>query len=545
MQQTIVSVVLPALPDQVAAFHDAILKLRDTLAADMNGALPGDTSEFAGLRGRLPTLHFMSMLLFDPDAGVPKGDTPAAPLFVLEANVDGAAGPFWAALEDQIGDKLRDLLRYCAPPRGRFDDMFKAVTADGSRQPIAPLLERQSVTPAASHIGYRGLSRDRILCHDKLFRAMVKKIPPCDAKQPADQQLPADVLAAGPSAIHAWLREKLLPDFPYLNEPWQPGISFDEESRDRYGLWGFVAVSFAAALLPWLLLADVLGAFTHHGVADTAVIALLVGAICMFQLQDIGDLLTLAGKPAWRNAWWIIAIGLVVGALIAMWGHAGIAVSGLLFLIGGPVASVLILLALLRRRERSEPAPPDSLPDPAKVRALQDWEDMHISGSDHMGSVVIIKPGLLRGFLIRFGMRALDLALRVIATDGYLGSMRTIHFAHWGVVDDGRRLLFLSNFDGSWESYLDDFIEKAHAGLTLAWANCIGFPPAEYISLKGASEGRKFKAWARCSMAPSRMWYAAYPNITVNQIWRQARIAQGLCARNLTGKKADAWVKDL
>ena len=32
-------------------------------------------------------------------------------------------------------------------------------------------------------------------------------------------------------------------------------------------------------------------------------------------------------------------------------------------------------------------------------------------------------------------------------------------------------LLFLSNYGGSWESYLEDFITKAHTGLTGVWSN--------------------------------------------------------------------------
>ena len=142
-------------------------------------------------------------------------------------------------------------------------------------------------------------------------------------------------------------------------------------------------------------------------------------------------------------------------------------------------------------------------------------------------------------------MRALTLAVRVVSTDGYLGSMRTIHFAHWAIVDGGRRLLFFSNFDGSWESYLDDFIEKAHAGLTLAWGNCLGFPPPEYLSLGGATQGRKFKAWARCSMTPSRFWYAAYPSLTVNQIVRQQAVALGLSEPSLSADAATAWARNL
>lgn len=526
MQQTIVSVVLPVPPEQVDALHAAILALRETLG--------GDSDDFAVLRANLPTLHFMSILLFDPDAGVPKGDIPANPLFVLEANVDGTPGPFWTALEALIGEEIRALLRLCAPPRGRFDTMFKAVTAPLSRAPIAPLLDRQSVFPAASHAGARGLSRNRILRQNAMFAAAEKLLPP-----------PPDVLASGAAAIHAWLRPQLMADFPWLDEPWTPGITVEDHSGDKNRLLIFAVLALIAAFLPWLLLADLLGVVVRHPVADTVASALLIGAVCLTQLHDIGDLATLAGRKPLPDAWWMLAAGLLVAAVLVFFGLGGKLLAALLFLVGIPVASVLLLLASLRRRERADPLPPDSLPDPAAVRALQDWEDLHVAGADHMGSVVIIKPGLFRAFLLRFGMRALNLAVRYIATDGYLGSMRTIHFAHWGIVDDGRRLLFLSNFDGSWESYLDDFIEKAHAGLTLAWGNCLGFPPARYLTLDGATQGRKFKAWARCSMTPSRLWYAAYPNLTVNQIWRQSRVAQGLSAKSLPPDKAAAWARDL
>jgi hypothetical protein len=334
-------------------------------------------------------------------------------------------------------------------------------------------------------------------------------------------------------------------DFPWLDEPWTPGITIEEHTKDQNRLVIFAVLTLVAAFVPWVVLADLLGVFMHRPGEATVAITLLVGAACMTQLHDIGDLLTLAGRKPQPDAWWMLAAGLLLAAVLVFFGIGGKLLSGLLFLVAFPLASVLLLLAALRRRERADPVPPDAVPDPAAVRALQDWEDVHVAGADHMGSLVIIKPGLFRAFLLRFGMRALNLAVRYIATDGYLGSMRTIHFAHWGIVDGGSRLLFLSNFDGSWESYLDDFIEKAHAGLTLAWGNCLGFPPARYLTLDGATQGRKFKAWARCSMTPSRLWYAAYPNLTVNQIWRQTRVAQGLCAKSLPPDKAATWAKDL
>ena len=59
----------------------------------------------------------------------------------------------------------------------------------------------------------------------------------------------------------------------------------------------------------------------------------------------------------------------------------------------------------------------------------------------------------------------------------------TIHFARWVLIDNNKHMMFFSNFDLSWESYLDDFIEKAHGGLTLAWGSGVGFPATRYHSL--------------------------------------------------------------
>ena len=96
---------------------------------------------------------------------------------------------------------------------------------------------------------------------------------------------------------------------------------------------------------------------------------------------------------------------------------------------------------------------------------------------NHMGSIVLIKPGILRSdHHPRRALRARPAPARDGDANGYLGSMRTVHFAHWAFLNNSSRLLFFSNFDHSWGSYLDDFIEKAHAGLTLAWGCGVGFP---------------------------------------------------------------------
>jgi hypothetical protein len=204
------------------------------------------------------------------------------------------------------------------------------------------------------------------------------------------------------------------------------------------------------------------------------------------------------------------------------------------------IPAIFLWLRWLERRDSHHDAPPIDQRELRKMTHREDWIPQN-----HMGSVVLVKPGILRAALFRAGHVGLGLVIRVIVTDGYLGSMRTIHFAHWAFVNNGSRLMFFSNFDHSWDSYLADFIEKAHGGLTLAWGSGVGFPPTRFLVLDGASHGRQFKAWARHSMAVSRFWFSAYRDYTVDQIERHARIADGLRKTSLQPEEAIAWAQDL
>jgi hypothetical protein len=207
------------------------------------------------------------------------------------------------------------------------------------------------------------------------------------------------------------------------------------------------------------------------------------------------------------------------------------------------VLGIVCWLRFLERRDSSQDAPPVDEELLRQMAQREDWIPQN-----HMGSIVLIKPGILRAIIIRAGHHGLGLALRALkrsGIEGYLGSMRTVHFAHWVFANNSSRLIFFSNFDQSWESYLDDFIEKAHVGLTLAWGCGVGFPPTRFLIQDGASHGRKFKAWARHSMTISRFWYSAYPDLTVDQVERNNRIANGLRKPALSEKEASAWINDL
>jgi hypothetical protein len=220
-------------------------------------------------------------------------------------------------------------------------------------------------------------------------------------------------------------------------------------------------------------------------------------------------------------------------------------------LVGTGAVAVVAALALLpltllgvvalRIKERTDRQAPDKA-DRARVARLVELEDWPPAVHNHMTSVVPVKSGWLRNGLLRLVLLAIDLLARTVFTKGELGGISSIHFAHWSVIDGGRNLLFVSNYDGSWESYLDDFIEKAHIGLTAVWSNSEGFPRAEWLVRKGATDGRRFKHWARMTMIDDLVWYSAYPELSVHGINDNSTIREELFAP-LSSTKVTAWLQ--
>jgi hypothetical protein len=185
----------------------------------------------------------------------------------------------------------------------------------------------------------------------------------------------------------------------------------------------------------------------------------------------------------------------------------------------------LAAVALLRALELMD-APWTELPRGEHLRDLGEAED-HSAIQNHMASIAIVKGGPFRRLVLRIALWLINLVART-STSGSLGGIRSIHYAHWSQIDGGRRLLFLSNFDGSWENYLDDFIDRASAGLTLIWSNTKQFPRTRFLVLGGARDGHDFKAVARAYQTRTNVWYSAYPDLTVQQIDRNSTIAEEL-----------------
>lgn len=201
---------------------------------------------------------------------------------------------------------------------------------------------------------------------------------------------------------------------------------------------------------------------------------------------------------------------------------------GILILLPVITLPAFIWLVILRREENKDA---DDFKNDfqfvpyAHIRRLVEREDRLVQ--NHLASITKVKPGWFRLVTLKLVLRLANLIART-STKGELSGIPSIHFAHWSLMDGGQRLLFLSNYGGSWGSYLDDFIDKAHFGLTAIWSNTSGFPPTKFLALKGATDGPRFKSFARRSQTAAIVWYSAYPDLTVRNINNNSAIRADL-----------------
>lgn len=156
--------------------------------------------------------------------------------------------------------------------------------------------------------------------------------------------------------------------------------------------------------------------------------------------------------------------------------------------------------------------------------------------------VVDVKPGRLRRMVLSAFFAVVRLYAKRRELRGTLGGIPTIHFARWMRIDNGRQLVFVSNYDTSWDSYLDDFVYEAGRWLTSVWSNTEGFPRTEPFFNKGAKDEPMFKEWTRYHQIDTPLWYAAYPSLSVVNVNQNSRIRLGLYGE-ITETEALEWLR--
>ena len=225
-------------------------------------------------------------------------------------------------------------------------------------------------------------------------------------------------------------------------------------------------------------------------------------------------------------------------------------IKNLLHCIGIPLLLILFLplillylplfLIQLRIHETTDPviAPRPTIDH---ARALATLEDRIVT--NQFSAYGNIKPGLFRRWTITAVFLAIDYAARHLYNRGFLARVVTIQFARWVFLDGHERAFFASNYDGSLESYMGDFINKVAWGLNIVFSNGLGYPRTDWLIVGGAKDELTFKDYLRRHQLPTQVWYNAAPGITARDMERNSRIRQGLEKTSMTDSELEEWAR--
>ncbi|MFN8373882.1 MAG: hypothetical protein U0694_13530 [Anaerolineae bacterium] len=176
--------------------------------------------------------------------------------------------------------------------------------------------------------------------------------------------------------------------------------------------------------------------------------------------------------------------------------------------------------------------PPPEVADNYKA----DMEDL--ISQNQMTVITRIKPGRL--LMLKFVLAFVHCAARHLFNQGSLSNIATIHFARWIIIDDGTHLLFESNYDSTWESYIGDFIDKVSSGMNAIWRHSVDFPETTglVITEHGCKDVDAFKRYIRWNQIEAQTFYSAYPKTTVRNLLSAVHIGQSLNQEDI-----EAWLR--
>jgi hypothetical protein len=88
----------------------------------------------------------------------------------------------------------------------------------------------------------------------------------------------------------------------------------------------------------------------------------------------------------------------------------------------------------------------------------------------------------------------------------------TLHESRWVLFDNGRRVMFCSSFDGSWDKYIDDFATTIIGqSFDQSWRHTEGFPGIHDPHIKD---------WFMAHAVEAANFVCAYPPPSVKEVWR-------------------------
>lgn len=231
-----------------------------------------------------------------------------------------------------------------------------------------------------------------------------------------------------------------------------------------------------------------------------------------------------------RGQQWRLAFNLAVPTLLYL-----LLVGGLIhfklstiaaFLVLFPVLYVVVILLAARCQELVEEKRPPPPHDSTSHR--ENFYLLNVGPQNHLCTLATLRPGWFRRYLMKQALVLGTILSKYVYILGKLDLMPTIHFARWILINN--ELVFLSNYDGSFSSYLSDFSDQAW-GVNLVWGNTEGFPPTRFLYRAGAQDLDAFEMQGLKHFYPAPVFYSAYEEYPVQNLLRYLDFRDDLARR--------------
>jgi hypothetical protein len=216
---------------------------------------------------------------------------------------------------------------------------------------------------------------------------------------------------------------------------------------------------------------------------------------------------------------------------------------GLWWVYGGLFTAAAFLLVRLLELTEPDPVAPEA--NPAKVARLESTEDLKVV--NEVTYWFPVKPTGIRKALLRVILWGSERGCRHFWTNGSLSGINTIHYARIIEVDGGATMLFLSDYDGSLDRYLIDFLGVGSNAVIPISSNVHGCAKTRWLFQPAdpATFGPRLKNLLRLSQLETPVWYRAYPNLTVDDTLKGKAIRSGLFADKMSETEAADWLATL
>jgi hypothetical protein len=232
--------------------------------------------------------------------------------------------------------------------------------------------------------------------------------------------------------------------------------------------------------------------------------------LALFVVSPIG--LKLLGIPALK--WFLIQVRIYV-----------------ILLLIGLLISFITLLTINRVKTPTASRPPDR-----RLRRLAATQLKPVL--NEMTATAPLKAGIARPYFYATTLRVLS----IIAP--FLLQIPTVSNIRWLVIDNKKRLLFLSCFANTTDSYVRDFLNKSTAnGVNFLFSHGQGFPDARFSYCKGIlKDPEGYMHAVHTGQQVTDLWYAHEKNLTADIINKNRKIRNGLF-KKMNEEEARNWLK--